>query len=112
MKQFWLLTKQAWQRIPTQQIRVWVRDHMPAVSASALQLTAVVLLHAATLPSYISVMLAWTDTMPPLDMVILVWAGIACLFAQAMVQRNNLMIATVAVGFMLQSMFMALIFFR
>lgn len=104
--------KKFWQDIDFAQVQTWLRDHMPDVSASALQIIAVILLHAATLPSYISVMLAWSDNMPPLDMVILMWAGIACLFAQAMVQKNNIMILTVALGFMLQSLFMALIFFR
>jgi hypothetical protein len=105
MTKFW----QTWDWTP---IKSWVKDHMPDVSVGALQITAVVLLHAATLPSYLSVMMAWTDAMPPLDMVILTWTGIACMFAQSMIQKNSVMIITIAVGFMLQSLFMALIFFR
>jgi hypothetical protein len=42
----------------------------------------------------------------------LTWAGLAALFAQACVQRNMLQIITIAVGFMMQSGLMALIFFK
>jgi hypothetical protein len=44
--------------------------------------------------------------------VLLTWAGLTALFAQACVQRNMLQIITISVGFILQSSLMALIFFR
>lgn len=94
------------------QIRQWIVDHLPHVSANTLQVTAVVLLHAATLPSLISIALAWTDRVPMLDMVILVWAGLIAMFAQALVQKNQMMAILISAGFMFQSILMALIFFR
>jgi hypothetical protein len=90
----------------------WIINHLPHVSANTLQITAVVLLHAATVPSLISIMLAWTDRMPMLDMVILVWAGLIAMFAQALVQKNLMMATLISAGFMCQSILMALIFFR
>jgi hypothetical protein len=96
----------------TKRIRDWFVEHFPHVSATALQITAVVLLHASTLPSLISVMMTWTDRMPMLDMVILVWAALIAMFAQAMLQNHRMMIGLISVGFMLQAIMMALIFFR
>jgi hypothetical protein len=93
-------------------IIAWIREHTPHISATALQLLAVVLLHATTIPSLLSVMMAWTDRMPMLDMVVLVWAGLIALFCQALVVRNQLIAVVISVGFMLQSLFMAMIFFR
>lgn len=91
---------------------VWLREHTPHISATALQLLTVILLHATTIPSLISVMMAWTDRMPMLDMVVLVWAGLIAMFCQSLVVRNHLIAITISVGFMLQSLFMAMIFFR
>jgi hypothetical protein len=90
----------------------WLREHTPHMSSTALQLLAVILLHATTLPSLISVMMAWTDRMPMLDMVVLVWAGLIAMFCQSLVVRNHLIAIVISVGFMLQSLFMAMIFFR
>jgi hypothetical protein len=94
------------------EFKQWVINHLPHVSANTLQITAVVLFHAATLPSLISIMLAWTDHTPMLDMVILVWAGLIAMFAQAMVQKNQTLAILISAGFMFQSMLMALIFFQ
>ena len=90
----------------------WLREHTPHISSTALQLLTVILLHATTIPSLISVMMAWTDRMPMLDMVVLVWAGLIAMFCQSLVVRNHLVAIVISVGFMLQSLFMAMIFFR
>lgn len=92
--------------------RQWLTDHLPNISANSLQIAAVLLLHSATLPSLISVMLAWTDKPPMLDMVILVWSGLIAMFAQAMVLRNQTLAILISAGFMFQSILLALIFFR
>jgi NADH:ubiquinone oxidoreductase subunit K len=49
--------------------------------------------------------------MPQLDMVLLIWAGLAAMFVQSLVARNTLITVTVSVGFMIQAVLMALIFF-
>jgi hypothetical protein len=50
--------------------------------------------------------------MPSVDMVLLTWAGLTAMFAQAVVQRNFLNIVTIALGFIVQSSLMVLIFFK
>lgn len=90
----------------------WLAKHVPSMSAASLHLISVIFLHAATLPSLLSVMFGVNDKMPSLDMVILVWAGLIAMFAQAMVMRNFLIAIVISMGFMAQSILMALIFFR
>lgn len=90
----------------------WLAVHIAPISAETLAWLAVVFLHSATIPSLIAVLTGLSDGMPTVDMVLLTWVGLGCLFAQAAVQRNMLQIITISGGFMLQSVLMALIFFK
>lgn len=89
-----------------------MQNHIAPISAATLGWLAVVLLHAATLPTLIAVLTGLSDKVPTVDMVLLTWAGLGALFAQAVVQRNFLNIVTIAVGFMAQASLMVLIFFK
>jgi hypothetical protein len=96
-------------------IKKWVDYlalHIAPVSAETLAWLAVIFLHSATIPSLVAVLTGLSDGMPTVDMVLLTWLGLACLFMQAAVQRNMLQIITISAGFMLQSVLMALIFFK
>ena len=57
-------------------------------------------------------MLAWTDRMPQIDMVILTWAALVAMFVQALIERKMVIAVTISLGFMLQALLMALIFFH
>jgi len=106
------MNDKTWFGLDPERVREWLRHHAPALSANTLLWIAVVLIHAATLPSLLSVMLAWTADMPQLDIVLLTWMGLAAIFLQSLITRNTLITVTVSVGFMLQAGAMALIFFR
>jgi hypothetical protein len=93
-------------------IQKWVVDHVAPISAETLNWIGIVLIHSATIPSLLAVMTGLSDRMPPIDMVLLLWAGLVALFMQAAVLNNRLQIVTISVGFLLQSVLMALIFFR
>ena len=90
----------------------WLQAHMVPLSAETLGWLAVILIHSATIPTLLAVLTGLSDRMPTVDLVLLVWAGLTAMFAQACVQRNMLQIITISVGFILQSSLMALIFFR
>lgn len=92
--------------------RQWFDQNFPAASAMSLHLTAVVLLHFATVPGLITVMLAWTDRMPQIDMVILTWAALVAMFVQSLIERKLVITVVISVGFMLQALLMAMIFFH
>ncbi len=93
-------------------ITQWVADHVASITAESFAWLAVVFIHAATMPTLVAVLTGLSDRMPTVDIVLLTWAGLSCLFAQAAIQKNMLQIMTIAAGFLLQSILLALIFFK
>jgi len=69
-------------------------------------------MHSATVPTLLAVMGGLTDRMPPLDLVLLVWAGLTLMFVKAAVQKDMLNVVTIGLGFVLQAVMVALIFFK
>jgi hypothetical protein len=82
------------------------------VSTEGLSLLAVLILHASTIPSLLAVMSGLSDSLLPVDMVLMVWAGLGVLFLKAAVQRDFLILITIGLGFVAQSVLMALTFFK
>jgi len=82
------------------------------LSSETIHWMAVLCFHAATAPSLIGLMLGLTDTMPPIDFVLIVWAGLGLMFMKAIIQKDRLNLITIGVGFMAQAVVMALIFFK
>lgn len=89
-----------------------VYDSVGHISAETFGWLAVVLLQASTIPSLLAVMAGLTDRLPGVDLVLLVWAGLGLLFIKATVQKDMLNIVTIGIGFMIQAVLMALIFFK
>ena len=90
----------------------WLQQHVTPLSSETLGWLAVIFIHAATIPSLLAIASGLSDNMPSVDLVLLTWVGLTALFAQACVQRNMLQIVTIAIGFIMQSSLMALIFFK
>jgi hypothetical protein len=93
-------------------ITTWCRTNVAPISAETLGWCAVLLLHSATVPTLLAILTGLSDKMPTVDFVLLTWAGLAAMFAQAVVNKNTLITITISLGFMLQSVLMALIFFK
>ena len=89
--------------------RVWLEQHLPKVSAETLEWLAVILIHSATVPTLLALMTGLSDTVPNLDIVMFMWAGLALLFFRAVVLRNLLNISTIGLGFITQAVIMAMI---
>jgi hypothetical protein len=53
-----------------------------------------------------------SDTVPNLDIVMFMWAGLVLLFFRAVVLRNLLNIITIGLGFITQATIMAMILFK
>jgi hypothetical protein len=100
------------QNFNIQQFKSSVAATISKVSAETFGWLGVVILHAATIPSLLAVMSGLTDSMPPVDLVLLVWAGLTLLFVKAAVQKDMLNMVTIGVGFIAQAVMMALIFFK
>jgi len=90
----------------------WVREHVANLSATSLHIISVILLHSSTIPTLLSLMFGISDKTPILDMVLLLWAALLAMFAQALIQKNYVIVTVITIGFMIQSVIMALIFFR
>ena len=92
--------------------RAWLDQQLPKVSADTLGWLAVILMHAATIPSLLALLTGLSDRTPGLDIVLGVWAGLVLLFGRAIVLKDTLNIVTIGVGFITQAVIMAVILFK
>jgi hypothetical protein len=90
----------------------FVTTKFSVISSETFGWLAVILLHAATIPSLLAVMTGLTDRLPGVDLVLLVWAGLTLLFIKAAVQKDMLNVVTIGFGFIIQAVMLALIFFK
>jgi hypothetical protein len=90
----------------------FLKDHLGHVSSHTLGWVTILLLHFASIPSLVAVLLAQNDKLPPVDIMIFVWAALTSLFFKALIEKNSLYIATICMGFLAQTVLMGLIFFR
>ena len=88
------------------------KQHLGTISAHTLGWITIILLHFASIPSLLAVLMGKTDLLPSVDLMIFVWAGLITLFFKALIDRNSLYIATICLGFAAQTMLMGLILFK
>ncbi len=89
-----------------------ISNKLSKISAETLAWLANISLHAATIPSFISLMTGLTDKPPSIDLVLMIWATLGLLFFRAVLLRDLLNIITIGIGFLVQATAMALIFFK
>ena len=68
-----------------------------------------ILIHGATVPTTMSVILGYSSELPPLNMVLLVWSGLFLFLLRAIVVRDTLYIVSNAIGFFFNTILLALI---
>jgi hypothetical protein len=93
-------------------IRDFFTNSFAKLSADTLGWLAAIVLHCATLPSFLALMTGLSDRTPGLDMILFLWSGLVLLFLRAVVLKDMLNIITIGGGFILQAGFMALILFK
>lgn len=93
-------------------IREFLTVSLAKLSADTLGWLAAIVLHCATLPSFLALMSGLSDKTPGLDMILFLWGGLILLFMRAVVLRDMLNIITIGIGFILQASCMALILFK
>ncbi|NBO99861.1 MAG: hypothetical protein EBU90_07000 [Proteobacteria bacterium] len=91
---------------------VWLKTHIGRISAHTLGWFTIVLLHLASIPTLLAVLMAQNDKLPPVDLMIFVWSGLITLFFKSLIERNFLYIATICLGFCAQTVIMSLILFK
>ena len=93
-------------------VRNYITNSLTQLSADSLGWLATIVLHCATLPSFLALMTGLSDRTPSLDIILFLWSGLVLLFMRAVVLRDMLNIITIGFGFILQAGFMALILFK
>lgn len=90
----------------------YIKESIASVSSTTLEWIANIVLHCTTLPSLIAVYMGLTDKLPGLDLIALVWSALSLLFVRSIIIKDLLNAATIGAGFIVQSVLMALIFFK
>jgi hypothetical protein len=70
-----------------------------------------ILIHSATLPVTLGIILGYTDTLPPASMILLVWSGLFLFLIRAIAQNDKLYIISNSIGFFFNSILLVLIVF-
>ena len=68
-----------------------------------------ILIHGATVPTTMSVILGYSSVLPPLSMVLLVWSGLFLFLLRAIVAKDTLYIVSNSIGFFFNTILLALI---
>lgn len=93
---------------------IWyfLRDHLGRITGNTLGWITIILLHLSSVPTLMAVLLAKSDKLPPVDLMIFVWSALIALFFKSLIERNFAYIATICLGFAAQTLIMGLILFR
>ena len=88
------------------------RNHLGNISARTLGLLAIVLAHFSSVPTLMAVLLGHSDKLPPVDLMLFIWASLIAVFFKSLIEKNSLYVATIALGFAAQTVIMNLILFK
>lgn len=91
---------------------VLIQTHVATISAHTLGWVSIILLHLASIPSLLAVLMAQSDRMPPIDIMIFIWASLTTIFFKSLIEKNYLYISTNCLGFLAQTVLMGLILFK
>jgi hypothetical protein len=89
-----------------------LKEQFTKISSDTLGWLAVILVHLATIPTLMAILTGLTEKTPPVDLVLLAWAGLFLFFVKATISRDLLNIVTIGFGFFIQACLMALIIFK
>jgi hypothetical protein len=53
-----------------------------------------------------------TDNTPPIDMIVILWAAMGLFYIKAILEKNIVSLIIIGMGFIMQSILMALTFFK
>lgn len=93
-------------------IRDFLEHKLRPSTAESIGWIGLVLLLASLIPTFLAVMAGVTDKMPPIDLVLFMWAALITFFLRAAILKDTVIILTIGVGFMVNAVFMALILFK
>lgn len=93
-------------------VYMFAKSHLGHVSANTLGWITIILLHLASVPTLVAVLMAQSDKLPAIDIMMFVWAALTTLFFKSLIEKNYLYIATNCMGFLAQTVLMGFILFK
>jgi hypothetical protein len=93
-------------------IVLFFKEHLGKVSSHTLGWLTILLCHFAAIPTLLAVLTGHSDKLPPVDLMIFIWAALVTLFFKSLIEKNFLYIATICLGFVAQTVMMGLILFK
>ena len=93
-------------------LKDFLNNKLKPSTAESIGWVGLVLLHSALIPTYLAVMSGLSDKMPPLDLVLFIWGAMITFFIRAAILKDTVNILTIGVGFIVNSIFLALILFK
>lgn len=90
----------------------YIKETACKVSSNTLGAISIVLLHLTSMPSLIAVLLGHSDRLPSLDVIMFIWAALVAIFLKSLLERNNIYIILISLGFLSQTIIMSLILFK
>lgn len=95
-----------------QKILEYFRTHVTAATAETITWVAIILIHAATVPTMIALMAGLSDKTPPIDLILFIWGGLSLLFVRAAILKDMLNVITIGLGFLAHAIMLALVIFK
>ena len=93
-------------------VLMFIKEHLGHISSHTLGWITIVLLHFASVPTLLAMILAQSDKLPPYDLMLFVWAALTTLFFKSLIEKNFLYVSTICVGFIGQVVMLGMIVFK
>ena len=90
----------------------FIQEKFSHLSSEAIGWLAIVLIHCATIPSILSLIIGMSDKLPSLDVVLFAWSGLLLLFIRSFIVKDMLHIITIGIGFFVQAFLLGLVVFK
>lgn len=86
--------------------------HLGKISAHTLGFLAIIMLHIASMPTLIAVLMGQSDKLPPVDLMVFIHGALITMFFKSLLEKNYLYITTICLGFVAHTVVMSLILFK
>lgn len=95
-----------------QQFVTFCKTRLTVTTAETISWLGLIIIHAATIPTIISVMTGYNDKLPPIDMVLFVYGGLALFLVRAAILKDMINLVTIGAGFIIHTILLSLLVFK
>lgn len=88
------------------------RTRLTVTTAETISWIGLILIHAATIPTILSVMAGLNDRLPPVDLILLMWGGLGLFFVRAAILKDMINLVTIGLGFLAHVILLSLLVFK